>query len=60
MKSWNGLAVAEQEAIIGRTKMDNVELDDADNGQLSHKSLATMIWMISCGTISCSATRSKD
>jgi putative iron-dependent peroxidase len=42
MKSWNGLAVAEQEAIIGRTKMDNVELDDADNGQLSHKSLATI------------------
>jgi putative iron-dependent peroxidase len=42
MKSWNALTVAEQEAIIGRTKMENIELDDADNGQLSHKSLATI------------------
>lgn len=42
MKSWKCLSVAQQEAIIGRTKMDNVELDDADTGQLSHKSLATI------------------
>ncbi|KAM0229478.1 hypothetical protein ACHAP5_011648 [Fusarium lateritium] len=32
-----------QEAIIARTKLDNIELDDADEGQqLSHKSLATI------------------
>lgn len=42
MKSWKALTVAEQEAIIGRTKMENIELDDADSCQLSHKSLATI------------------
>jgi putative iron-dependent peroxidase len=32
----------QQEAIIGRTKLDNVELDDAASGQRSHKTLATI------------------
>jgi putative iron-dependent peroxidase len=42
MKQWNGLSVPQQEAIIGRTKLENIELDDADSGQQSHKSLATV------------------
>jgi putative iron-dependent peroxidase len=40
--AWNGLSAAVQEAIMGRTKLDNVELDDDGVPQLSHKSLATI------------------
>jgi porphyrinogen peroxidase len=39
---WQALDSGSQEAIIGRTKMDNVELDDAP-GQESHKSLTTIV-----------------
>src|SRR4029078_1220659 len=39
MAGWAALPAEEQEAIMGRTKLDNVELDDG--GRLSHKSLAT-------------------
>ena len=43
IKAWRSLPAEQQEAIIGRTKLDNVELDDADEGkQQSHKSLATI------------------
>ncbi|KAJ9638491.1 hypothetical protein H2204_004261 [Knufia peltigerae] len=43
LKRWRGLSTETQESIIGRTKLDNVELDDADQGkQMSHKSLATI------------------
>ncbi|KAI2629964.1 hypothetical protein GGR54DRAFT_587138 [Hypoxylon sp. NC1633] len=43
MKGWSGLTTEQQEAIIGRKKLDNVELDDAAAGQQqSHKSLATI------------------
>jgi putative iron-dependent peroxidase len=42
LKGWNALSAEQQEAIIGRTKMNNVELDDAESGQRSHKSLATI------------------
>ncbi|KAK5192936.1 hypothetical protein LTR99_010697 [Exophiala xenobiotica] len=43
MKRWRGLSTEAQESIIGRTKLDNIELDDADEGmQMSHKSLATV------------------
>ncbi len=43
MKSWGKLPTEHQEAIIGRRKWDNFELDDADPGkQQSHKSLATI------------------
>ncbi|KIW51779.1 hypothetical protein PV05_10465 [Exophiala xenobiotica] len=43
MKRWRGLSTEAQESIIGRTKLDNIELDDADEGmQMSHKSLATI------------------
>lgn len=40
--AWQNLTVEKQEAIIGRTKLGNVELDDADPKQLSHKTLATI------------------
>ena len=40
---WKALSTEAQEAVIGRTKLDNVELDDAESGQQqSHKSLATI------------------
>ncbi len=42
LTAWDKLSVAEQEAIIGRTKSDNVELDDV-NGRKSHKSLNTVV-----------------
>jgi porphyrinogen peroxidase len=40
---WQGLATSVQEGIIGRTKLDNVELDDDGQPQLSHKSLSTVV-----------------
>ena len=43
MKGWKTLKAEQQEAIIGRTKLDNVELDDAPSGQqASHKTLSTI------------------
>ncbi|KAI8964487.1 hypothetical protein F5Y11DRAFT_315827 [Daldinia sp. FL1419] len=43
IKKWNSLTIEQQEAIIGRKKLDNLELDDAAAGQQqSHKSLATI------------------
>ncbi|KAI0876462.1 hypothetical protein GGS24DRAFT_488637 [Hypoxylon argillaceum] len=43
LAAWNALSTEAQEAIIGRTKADNVELDDAAEGkQLAHKTLATI------------------
>lgn len=40
--AWNALTTEQQETIIGRKKADNVELDDAETGQKSHKTLATI------------------
>jgi putative iron-dependent peroxidase len=43
LKSWRALKAEQQESIIGRTKLDNIELADAPAGhQSSHKSLATI------------------
>lgn len=42
MAGWAALSTERQEAIMGRTKLDNVELDDDGAPQLSHKSLATI------------------
>lgn len=43
LDAWQGLSTGDQEAIIGRTKSDNIELDDAPDGeQQAHKSLATI------------------
>ena len=42
LSSWQSLTTEQQETIIGRTKADGVELDDAATGQKSHKTLATI------------------
>ncbi|KAL7909998.1 hypothetical protein GGI35DRAFT_351599 [Trichoderma velutinum] len=43
MSGWTGLSTEAQEAIIGRTKIDNMELDDQPDGhQQAHKTLATI------------------
>jgi putative iron-dependent peroxidase len=42
LAAWGALSVAEQEGIIGRTKVDNVERDDA-GGRKSHRSLNTIV-----------------
>jgi porphyrinogen peroxidase len=42
MAAWAELSTEEQEAIMGRTKVDNIELDDDDAPRKSHKSLATI------------------
>ncbi|MCO5604468.1 hypothetical protein L7F22_058634 [Adiantum nelumboides] len=43
MQGWRSLSTDTQEAIIGRTKSDNVELDDAGPAdQKAHKTLATV------------------
>lgn len=43
LEAWQRLSTEQQEAIIGRRKADNVELDDADSGQKAHKTLATIV-----------------
>ncbi|SAK57652.1 Dyp-type peroxidase family protein [Caballeronia ptereochthonis] len=42
LPAWRAQKVEAQEAIIGRTKFDNVELPDATEGQKSHKTLCTI------------------
>ena len=42
MAGWAALSTEEQEAIIGRTKIDNIEIDDDEAPRKSHKSLATI------------------
>ena len=42
LAAWNALSGEEQEAIIGRTKADNVELDDDAAPRKSHKTLTTI------------------
>ncbi|KAJ5947720.1 hypothetical protein N7466_000735 [Penicillium verhagenii] len=42
LEAWKKLPVEMQEKIIGRTKLENVELDDAESGQRSHKTLNTI------------------
>ena len=42
MAAWGALSTEQQEAIIGRTKIDNIEIDDDDEPRKSHKSLATI------------------
>ena len=39
MDSWNSLSVTEQERVIGRTKLDDIELDDAVKPANSHIAL---------------------
>jgi putative iron-dependent peroxidase len=42
LDEWGSLKTEDQESIIGRTKLDNIELDDAESGQRSHKTLTTI------------------
>lgn len=42
INAWVKQGTADQEAVIGRTKFDNVELPDANGPQLSHKTLTTI------------------
>jgi porphyrinogen peroxidase len=46
LTAWAELTVEQQERIIGRTKLDNVELDPvADGASLSHKDINTIVDM---------------
>ena len=42
LAAWAKVPTHVQEAIIGRTKIDNIEIDDDDAPRKSHKSLATI------------------
>jgi putative iron-dependent peroxidase len=43
LPGWKNLSTEQQEKVIGRTKLDNIELDDAEDGQQqSHKTLTTI------------------
>lgn len=42
LADWAKLTTEQQEAVIGRRKADNLELDDAAGPQLAHKTLATI------------------
>jgi len=43
VKSWNTLSVEAQERIIGRTKLSNIELDDAVKPTSAHNALTTIV-----------------
>ncbi|KAK4494267.1 hypothetical protein PRZ48_014565 [Zasmidium cellare] len=43
LAAWKKLGVEQQEAVVGRTKLENIELDDAGSDQQkAHKTLATI------------------
>jgi porphyrinogen peroxidase len=43
LSAWGQIPTPLQEKIIGRTKIDNIEIDDDDAPRKSHKSLATIV-----------------
>jgi len=43
LTAWAQISTPIQEKIIGRTKIDNIEIDDDDAPRKSHKSLATIV-----------------
>jgi putative iron-dependent peroxidase len=43
LAAWAALTTEEQEHIIGRTKVDNVELDESPTARKSHKTLNTIV-----------------
>ena len=43
LSAWAKIPTPLQEEIIGRTKIDNIEIDDDDAPRKSHKSLATIV-----------------
>ncbi|HEV7811964.1 MAG TPA: Dyp-type peroxidase [Leifsonia sp.] len=42
LTKWGSVPVPAQEGVIGRTKLENIELGDAEHGQKSHKTLTTI------------------
>lgn len=42
LKRWNAMPVAEQEAAVGRTKLDDIELDDDVKPSFAHNALTTI------------------
>jgi len=42
LTNWKTLPISTQESIVGRTKLENIELDDTDKRK-SHKSLTTIV-----------------
>jgi len=43
LSAWRAIGADQQEKVIGRTKVDNIELDDETASRKSHKSLATIV-----------------
>jgi putative iron-dependent peroxidase len=43
LSAWARTPTQDQESIIGRTKLENIEIDDDDAPRKSHKSLATIV-----------------
>ncbi|RMZ82615.1 hypothetical protein DV738_g1693, partial [Chaetothyriales sp. CBS 135597] len=44
LKNWKALSTEKQEAIVGRSKFDNIELDDEpEDKQKAHKTLSTIV-----------------
>ena len=43
LKAWNTLPIEEQERIIGRTKLSNIELDDTVKPTYAHNALTTIV-----------------
>ena len=43
LAGWNALATEEQERIIGRTKLSDIELDDASKPSSAHNALTTIV-----------------
>jgi putative iron-dependent peroxidase len=43
LRAWDAIPVAEQERVIGRTKLDDIEFSDADKAADSHLTLNTIV-----------------
>ena len=43
LRAWNALPIEEQERIIGRTKLSNIELDDTVKPTCAHNALTTIV-----------------
>ena len=43
LRSWNALPVEQQEKIVGRTKLEDIELDDAVKPTYAHNALTTIV-----------------
>ena len=43
LRSWNAVPVEQQEKIVGRTKLDDIELDDAAKPAYAHNALTTIV-----------------